>query len=54
MIKIFKALTVEALEEKVNNFEVEYEKLFDFHEHSISYADGNYLMSITITKKWFV
>ena len=54
MVKIFKALTVESLEDKVNEFETEYQRVFDFHEHSITYADGQYLMCVSITSKWFI
>lgn len=54
MVKIFKALSIEELEKQVNDFEIEYERVFDFSEHSISHADGSYIMCVTISNKWFI
>lgn len=51
MVKIFSAYSLEDLEKQVNNFEKEYEGVFYFHEHAISYSEGLFLMSIVLANK---
>lgn len=51
MVKIFSALSLKELEEKVNQFE-ETEKIdYEITNHSISHCGGEYVMSVVLHKK---
>lgn len=51
MVKLFSAYSLKELENKVNAFEEEYSGVFYFTEHSVSYSEGLFVMSITLSNK---
>ena len=51
MVKLFSAYSLKELENKVNNFEKEYGGVFYFSEHSVSYSEGLFIMSVILANK---
>lgn len=51
MVKLFSASTLIELENKVNTFEEKKSSIYYFSEHSLSYSNGLFLMSVVMTKK---
>lgn len=53
MVKLFSAYSLKELENKVNSFEKEYGGIFYFSEHTVSYSEGLFVMSIVLANKDF-
>lgn len=51
MVKLFSAYSLKELENKVNSFEEEYAGVFYFTEHAVSYSEGLFVMSVTLSNK---
>lgn len=51
MVKMFSANSLSELEDRVNEYEKEYGRLFYFSNHSVSYSDGVYVICIVLTNK---
>ncbi len=53
MIKLFSARSLAELEEDVNQFEQANVGTYFFEEHSVTYANGIYIISVKLDKKDF-
>lgn len=53
MIKIFSALSLEELEDMVNNFTKADGRKYEITNHSISHCNGVYVMSVVLHDKYY-